>query len=190
MKKKMIAAGAASLALAAMPVVGVFAVDDTDVVDTIIVTVDATCSFNAGQSSSAADTQYSATVPNGAEATFNNSGAHKFNVTCNDNDGYAVTATPTNLIGNAVSTNNIPYTTSYSASGTDGMWSATVTSSDVTGAGLVSPVPDIDAQSHVIITEDGPTENSSFTVTYAAYVGTETPADTYQGTMTYGLSAL
>lgn len=187
--KKLAIAGA-SLVLAAMPVLGVFAADDKEVVDTITVTVNATCSFDNGQSSSAADTAYTATVANGAEAAFNASGAHKFNVTCNNNDGYQVTATPTNLVGETVSTNNIPYTTSYSASGTAGMWSATVTSDDVTGAGLVSPVPAIDAQSHVIITEAGPTDGSSFTVTYAAYVGTETPADVYEGTMTYGLSEL
>ena len=191
MKKSLIAgAGVAALAMAAVPFAGVFAVDDTEVVDTITVTINATCSFDNGQSSSAADTAYTATVANGAEAAFNASGAHKFNVTCNNNDGYEVTATPTNLVGETVSTNNIPYTTSYSASGTAGMWSAAVTSSDVTGSGLTSPVPAIDAQSHVIITEAGPTDGSSFTVTYSAYVGTETPADTYEGTMTYGLSAL
>ncbi|MBQ3413318.1 hypothetical protein IJH33_00465 [Candidatus Saccharibacteria bacterium] len=189
MKKAIIAAGASAV-LAAMPVVGVFATDITSIEDTISVTISPTCSFNTNNSASASNTEFAATVTNGSEAAFNNSGAHVFNVTCNDNDGYSVTATPTNLVGEGVSTNNIPYTTSYSAAGTAGMWSAVVTSSDIAAAGLTTPVPAIDAESHVIATEDSATANSTFTVTYSVYVGTETPADTYTGTMTYGLSTL
>ena len=196
MKKTLIAgAGVAALAMAALPFAGVMADDDKTVVDTITVTVSPTCTFDNGQSSSSADTGYSATVANGAEAAFNNSGAHKFNVTCNDNEGYSVTATPTNLVGTKptgenVTKNNIPYTTSYIASGTAGMWSAVVTSSDAHTPTLTTPVPAIDAQSHVIVTDSGPTNGTTFTVTYSAYVGTETPADVYTGTMTYGLSEL
>ena len=187
--KKLAIAGA-SLALAAMPIVGVFATDIKNVEDTITVTINPTCSFDTVGGASASDTAYSATVANGAEAAFNLSGQHAFHVTCNNNDGYEVTATPTNLVGETVSTNNIPYTTSYAASGTAGMWTATVTSSDVAAAGLTSPIPGPSASSHVIVTEDGPTDGSAFTVTYAAYVGTETPADTYEGTMTYVLAEL
>lgn len=184
--KKLAIAGA-SLALAAMPVVGVFAADDLQVVDTIEITVGATCSFNANNSSSMSDTTYSATVANGAEAAFNNSGSHKFSVNCNDNDGWKVTATPTALAGTAVSTNTIPFVTStnYSASGATGMWSADIV------AGTGSPtVNAFGSTATIVATKTAATDNADFTVTYKAYVGTTTPADTYTGTMTYDLAAL
>ena len=187
MKKSLIAgASALALGLAVIPAAGVFAADVTEITDTVKVTIDPTCSFNTTNSASASNTEFSATVLNGAEAAFNNSGAHKFNVTCNNNDGYTVTATPTNLIGTKPATgdkNNIPYTTSYSASGEDGMWTATIAGDE--GATITSPVPAIDAASHIVVTEDGATANTTFTTTYKVYVGTETPADTYTGTMAY-----
>ena len=50
MKKSLIATGAASLALAAMPVVGVFATQDpAQVVDTVRVIIDESCTFEATQ---------------------------------------------------------------------------------------------------------------------------------------------
>lgn len=187
MKKSLIATSAAAVALAAMPMAGVFAADDTQVVDTIQVTVDSACTFNAEQSASMSDTTYSATVKNGAEASFNNSGAHKFNVMCNNNSGYNVTATATPLTGGTVSTNTIPYTASYVNSGANGDWSATVAAgtnnaSAVTTGAITS--------GSVIVTQNAATASTDFTVTYKAYVGTTTPADTYTGTMTYDLAQL
>lgn len=187
--KKLAIAGA-SLALAAMPVVGVLADDDLQVVDTIQITVGATCSFNTNNSSSMSDTTYSATVENGAEASFNNSGTHKFNVSCNDSDGWTVTATPTALAGTAASGNaSIPFvlasTYGTTPSGTDGKWTATIV------AGTGSPtVNAFGTNATVVATKTASTDNADFTVTYKAYVGTATPADTYTGTMTYVLGQL
>lgn len=185
MKKSLIAAGAASVALAAMPVVGVFAVDDKQVVDTIELTVNATCSFNTNSSASSSDTEYAATVANGAEAAFGTA-THKFNVTCNDNEGWKVTATPTVLTG-AAKSNTLPFVTStnYSASGSTGMWSADIAN----GAGGATVTPFGDTAT-IIATKAASTDNADFTVTYKAYVGTTTPADVYTGTMTYDLAEL
>ena len=47
MKKSLIATGAASLALAAMPVVGVFAATPAQVQDTVKVIIDPSCTFEA-----------------------------------------------------------------------------------------------------------------------------------------------
>ena len=182
--KKLAIAGA-SLALAAMPVVGVFAVDDLQVVDTIQLTINSTCSFNTHSSASSTDTSYSASVLNGEEATFSPA-THKFNVSCNDNDGWKVTATPTALTGTTVST-TIPFVASadYTNSGSTGMWSADV----VVGAGAATITP-FGTSATVIATKTASTNDADFTVTYKAYVGTTTPADVYTGTMTYDLAQL
>ena len=188
--KKSIIAGASVMALAGVvaPVAGVFADDIKNIEDEIVVTVNATCSFDSnGGAATAADKDFAATVANGAEAAFNDGGVHNFYVKCNDTEGYTVSATPTALTGLLPATgtkNSIPYTTTYSASGTAGMWSATVASSDSHNPTVTTPVP---AAGGVIVT-DGTTAGTAFAVTYKAYVGTETPADTYTGTMTYVLA--
>lgn len=185
--KKLAIAGA-SLALAAMPVLGVFADDVQNITDNITVTVNPTCSFdNNSGAASAAGENYTATVLNGAEASFNAGGVHNFFVKCNDTEGYTVSATPSALTGELPVTgtkNSIPYTTTYNATGTAGMWTATVASNDSHNPTVVTPVP---AAGGVIVT-DGKTNGTAFAVTYKAYVGTETPADTYTGTMTYLLA--
>lgn len=158
----------------------------TEVVDTIVITVNATCSFNTNNSASSSDTQYAATVANGAEADFGTA-THKFNVTCNNNGGWKVTATPTALTGNTVSTNTLPFvtSTSYQASGASGKWSADIANG--AGGATVSAFGDT---ATVVATKTSSTANADFTVTYKAYVGTETPADAYEGTMTYVLDTL
>ena len=200
MKKSIIAAGAASAVLAAMPVLGVFA-DTTGITDTIEITVEATCTFNTGDSSVASDTTYSDTVANGAIAQLSNGSAHKFNVFCNDTDGWKVTAgTPNNLTPPAASTTN-SHVITYQASAlpaanaaTEGAWIATVSgagvSAELSGITTVSNVNYIATTGGIIAQEGASTDGSSFTVTYGAYVGTETAADTYTGTIGYTLAAL
>lgn len=201
--KKLAIAGA-SLALAAMPVAGVFAAagDITGITDTLQLTVEATCTFNTAGSAVATDTTYSATVANGAVATLSNGSAHKFNVVCNDTDGWKVTAgAPNDLTPPAASaTNNhiISYQPSAipaAGSGTkEGAWTATVSgdfvSAELGGITTASNVNYIKDEGGIIAQETASTDASSFTVTYGAYVGTETAADTYTGTIGYTLSAL
>ena len=201
---KRLAIAGASLALAAMPVVGVFAADGDilNITDTIQLTVNATCTFNTDDSAVATNTTYSATVANGAVASLSNGSAHKFNVFCNDTDGWKVTAgVPNNLTPPAASTTNnhvIAYQDTAipaAASGTkEGAWTATVsgsfTSAELSGINTVSNVNYIDDEGGIIATEASSTDASTFTVTYAAYVGTETAADTYTGTIGYTLAAL
>ena len=190
--KKSLIAGASVLALAGavMPMAGVFADDIKGFNDTIKVTITPTCSFDTnGGAASASGTEYSATVANGAEAAFTAGGVHNFYVKCNDTEGYTVSATPTALTGllpESGTKNSIPYSASYSASGKSGMWTATVASTDAHNPTVATPVP---AAGGVIIT-DGKTDGTAFAVTYKAYVGTETPADTYTGKMTYLLAEL
>ena len=195
--KKLAIAGSA-VALAAMPVVGVFATDITSVTDTIQLTVEATCTFNTENSGNASDTTYSATVANGAIASLSGGSAHTFNVFCNDNDGWKVTAgAPNNLAGTGTNAHVISYQASAlpaAGAATEGAWIATVSgtgvSAELAGITTVSNVNYIATAGGIIATEAASTDGSSFTVTYGAYVGTETAADTYTGTIAYTLAAL
>lgn len=117
MKKSLIAASAASLTVAAMPVVGVFALDPVNPVkDTIQVTVNATCTFKnelnvtpaevSGEAGTTSDgttdtagNTYSAsgTIGEIVSPQYSSSDTHSFTTFCNDNEGYTVSATATAL---------------------------------------------------------------------------------------------
>ena len=197
--KKVIIAGAASVALAAMPVVGVFATDITTVTDTLQITVDAACSINAVTATSGNDdTTYSANVLNGKIAALNNSSAHEFTVVCNNNAGWKVTAgAPQNLSGTGSNQHLISYAAAAlpaEDSQAEGQWMATVTGTGVPATAESNGIADasghIKTTGGIIATEAVSTDGSTFTVTYGAYVGTKTAADTYTGTIGYTLATL
>lgn len=203
--KKLAIAGA-SVALAAMLVVGVFAAegDITGVTDTTTLTVAATCTFNTGDPespSSASNQSYSDTVLNGHTASLTNGSAHKFTVFCNDKDGWKVTAgVPADLAGTSGSSHVIDFVdAALDTSGTEGQWNAIVSGAGAataaelaTDSGLttVGGTYYIKPAGGIIAQEGASTDGSTFTVTYGAYVGTKTAADTYSGTIGYTLAAL
>ena len=187
MKKSIIAAGAASVALAAMPVLGVFAEDDRAATDTINVTVSPSCTFKAGGDNvvySATGTNASGTV----NPVNNSSNEHEFTVFCNNNGGYNVTAVATALNQDPAITANFAYVndTSTSFTGTSGAWNATMSSSDLT---IANQLPD-GGTSTKIISHAGASgaDGETFKATYTAYIGTATPAGTYTGTIAYTLA--
>lgn len=196
---KKILAGASAVALAAMPMAGVFAADLT-VTDTLQITVNASCSITEGSSTDGLDnkdTTYAATVANGASADFSgtHTGTHTFHVTCNDPDGWSFSATPNNLAGytdnTKASTNNasINFVTSgsYAATGAAGKWTATITAPE----GINVTQPSTAGSSNTIISATGAqAANVEITSAYQAYVGTETAAGYYEGTIAYTLAAL
>ncbi len=187
MKKSLIAAGAASVALAAMPVLGVFADDDTSVTDTIQVTVSPSCTFSQGGT----DDTYSATGTNASGVVAPVSGGsavHNFTVFCNNNTGYKVSATATALNQSPSITANFAYVATLPSTGTTGAWHATV-ATEATGV-TAAQLPAGGAATD-IITKAGASDadGEDFTVTYSAYIGTETPAGTYSGTIEYTLAA-
>ena len=192
MKKSLIATGAASLALAAMPMAGVFAAD-TEVTDTIQITVNSACTIGLDTK----DTTYAATVANGAETTFSttHTGTHAFHVSCNAAGGWSFSATPTNLAGYTASNKstsnndsiNFVATGSYVSTGAAGDWTATITAP----AGITVTQPATAGQSNTIINETGhQAANVEITAAYKAYVGTETAAGYYEGTIAYTLATL
>ena len=201
--KKLAIAGA-SVALAAMPMAGVFA-QDLSVTDTIQITVDSACTIDETNTTTdgldTKDTTYAATVANGAEADFSgtHSGNHAFHVSCNAPGGWSFSVTPTDLAGftdsNKTTTNNdsIPFvaTGSYASavSGTAGAWTATIASTVSTSQTITQP--STAGQANLVINAtNAQASNVEITSTYQAYVGTETSAGFYEGTIAYNLAAL
>ena len=110
MKKTLITAGAASLALAAMPIVGVFAADGTlSQTDTVVLTVQTACSL---ASSGSNDTTYTTQLtPGGNDQAITGS---TFTVTCNDAGGWALYA-----VGNSDATTKTSMDSSTNVDGDD-----------------------------------------------------------------------
>lgn len=204
--KKLAIAGA-SVALAALPIMGVFA-DDTSVVDTIQITVSDTCTIVEASTTDGLDnkdTTYAATLSNGQETSFASvhSGNHLFTVNCNDKDGWSFSATPTDLTGYVAANNSttngdsIAFIASsgYTAAvnnheGTDGVWTATISATGLP-SGVTIAQPSTAGSSNTIITATGAQAGGvEITADYQAYVGTETAAGFYEGTITYALAAL
>ena len=186
MKKKLIAAGAASLAVAAMPVVGVFAVNPVSVQDSLQINVNETCSFSAGGTG----LSLSDTVNPGAETTWASgegtpvASKHDFTVNCNSKN-YTVTAVATDLTktgasahGTIAYTANDTYPTT-STVGDDGKWTAVLTNGDNNAA---------ISKSSSTIKSGNATTTDSFSVAYKAIVGNANEQGTYNGTVTYTLT--
>lgn len=141
---KKIAIAGASVALAAMPVVGVFAdptpsTQTTTQEDTIQITIDSVCSIgydtdtstasspievtgvahNPGSGSwgsgATADTLSSTMIP---ETDTQNLGTTTLGIYCNDEDGYTITTSGAAALSNANLSDNIPINGSFSASST------------------------------------------------------------------------
>ena len=172
----------AGLGMAGMGLVSSGIVVADTVTDTINVTVQPSCTFNSVE-----DKTYIGSAANGTEVdNFNDSGIHEFNLFCNDNNGYIVTATPYDLEANGIE-DVIAYTDNYTHTGVNSMWTAVI-ESDTPGLTVTSPVP---IGGGTIISSDSSTTaaGADFTATYSAYVGTATPAGTYTGTIIYTLTA-
>ena len=135
MKKSIIAASAASLALAAMPIVNTFAAEKT-VTDNITLNVNSTCAMTRTGANGTADTgvvagawtagdpettssgTYEATIDAGGYA---NLGTSTISVTCNDaNNGHYLTVRATGLTSNTTGATGSPinYSTTTAAAGT------------------------------------------------------------------------
>lgn len=181
--KKLAIAGA-SIALAAMPVVGVLAADgNLTTIDTVQVTIDSACSLTASGNSNA----FSANMNNGQlKSDFGNT---TMSIVCNDVGGWKVTA-----IGNS---NDISGTTTMVPTGdgtaiatgtaTEGAtsnWAMKVTGTGATGFTDFAAVPGTAA---IVATQNAATATASLTTTYQVYISPTQQADTYTGKVLYTL---
>ena len=194
MKKSMIAVGAASVALAAMPVVGVFASHT----DTVQVEIETACTVSlktgghaAGAVGAVATTWNSNTLSGSMKnGTYSeNYGSTTLSVTCNDDAGFNVSATPTALTAGTVEDGSGHKLTIPVGSNIDGehsAWSFKVTSVDAS-LGNNATAWQTGTSSSIVDAND-PVSGGEFTVTYGASIDSTQPADTYTGTITYGVT--
>ena len=136
MKKSIIAAGAASVALAAMPIVGAFAATYETITDKVTLSVSESCTMTEGAvvetvpetSADAGDAKYGTIVPLGTitpgNASSNGTGT-PMTITCNSNDGWVLNAAAT-AMNSLTGGYSIPFGQYDSASQTDSVWSAKV----------------------------------------------------------------
>ena len=193
MKKSIIAAGAASVALAAMPIVGAFAVGNNGTLtDVININIADTCAFtrqttahpSGTWTTDTADTTKdiltAQTLTLNTEASL---GGSAFTVVCNDPDGYQVTATKPSLDKPASGTDSAASMTyNDSTTGIAGTWRF---ESNGAGATLGNG-----SGGNIALTEATTTAGSNFTVTYYAYPGASQAAGTYSGTVVYTFAQL
>ena len=181
--KKLAIAGA-SAALAAMPVVGVFAaVTPVEVVDSLQLTVTESCSFSTGGTGLSLTDSIAA----GATTTWNSSN-HAFVVNCNSNS-YAVTAIATDLVktgaaahGTITYTDNTAYDAAVANIGDDGKWTAVLTGGDTT------PSTAAISKTSSTIKSGTSTTSDNFSVAYKAYAGNAQEQGVYNGSVTYTLT--
>ena len=185
MKKSIIAAGASAVALAAMPVVGVFAADVTSQVDTLDITIDATCTMasvsHAPSSGVWTGNTLAKTVTAGA--LNENIGSTSFNIICNNQTGWNVSATATVLTGKTTTSQNIPLGTPEANVAAWNYVSSTSTE------GVTAGVTGNTTSATKVASASDTTGNSgdAFTVTYNVSTDNALSAQIYEGTITYTL---
>lgn len=203
MKKSLIATGAASLALAAMPMAGVFAGTST-VTDTLNVNIPASCtirnSLTQGEAT-ATENVYNVTMKNGQlrndiGTSSADGGAHDSNIVVNCNVQTGTSAEwslaaggkgGSNVLTNGTAAQDIE--TGTATSGADSNWAFKTTTSTQgvsyeTGyaSGTFAPVP---ASSTAIATGTG---NASFVMTYQVFISTTQATGNYTGGVVYTLT--
>ena len=186
--KKLLTVGIASLALAAVPVIGAFA----DFTDTIQLTINESCTLTRQAYSSGGVTN-NTSHKNGTDGTWSTTagtdtlsttrsngtvttalGSSQFKVVCNRIGGYKVTVATTAL-STSGATATIPSNTTYSAS-TSG-WSPISGTTKLANGATVNTVT-------------SPTSGTTFEVSYGVGINATQSAGTYTGTATYSLTGL
>lgn len=188
MKKSIIATGAASLALAAMPALGAFA----DVTDTVILTINSSCSVGQTQGSpvtGTGKTMEETAAVNSHLYTWDADGSQggTLKVTCNDASGWNVKAvgssTGTPVTSMAASNSGTPIVTGTSESGATSNWMF-----KVAGTGTVSGYQSwsaIPATATKVATGNTAVSEGAISTGYQVWVSATQQADTYTGKVTY-----
>lgn len=190
--KKTLMIGTATLAMATLPVVGVFAA--TTQTDTVSITISDNCALAYGATAHTngdgtwSTNTLSATRSNGT-VTYN-LGKSNFNVVCNNGLGYKVAVkTLNNLTSGSYS---IPaYTGATSGSGS--AYTASISGwSPIQAPTSGSPTATTTKykQGDTVKTESATTAGSAFSVYYGVGISATQQAGTYNGTVVYELTKL
>ncbi len=199
MKKSIIAAGAASVALAAMPIIGAFAADGTlTQTDTVIVTVESACSLATSGSTLNPASTYTATIANGGHDT--DIAGSTFTITCNDTGGWDLNAigagTATGDITKMDASTNVDaddIATGVTLDGSVSNWAFKVAKggTDAGNITITSGYTDfsaVPANSTKIATGTSTAGNSTITATYGVGISSTQSAGTYTGKVQYTLA--
>lgn len=184
MNKRILGAGAASLVLAAMPLVATFAADTTEVTDTIKVTIASTCTLGIESGVTKEESLTSGGVTGDIEGA-------SFSITCNDAGGWKLTAqgdgtgtTKTDMVG-TTETNTIP--TGASVAGGTSAWAFKVTADDSIEDGFDS-LHEIPSTATKIAGGSSPVSAKSVKISYKVSASATQAADTYTGKVKYVLA--
>ena len=218
MKKSIIATSAASLALAAMPVVGVFAGTST-VTDEIEVTIAKECAITSNTTDAtdgighgtATENKYSAIMQNGETTVLGGSagtgsetaGSSVISVVCNDS---ATTGTATSWKLEAIGGDGTTVSTVLAGQGTGSDTATNIATSttfsgddsawamQVVGDGVTIQDGFDSANFHVVpgqttlVASGNGSAAGAFTMSYKVYISETQAADTYTGQVTYILA--
>ena len=191
MKKSIIATGAASLALAAMPVVGAFAAVQSSVTDTVKVTINGACSVGTGaDSQTGTGNLFEETMTNNTTKEWAaDSAGSSIKVSCNDASGW-------NIKAQGTSTATVPTSMDATGTGTDIATGTSGTNSywafQVTGTGSVSAFNSwhiVPSDATVVASGSGAVSEQVVKTGYKVYVGATQQADVYTGKVTYTVAA-
>ena len=191
MKKSIIAAGAASVALAAMPIVGAFAATTTGVKDEINAVVNPGCTIT--RSGKTAETDFLDTaqlevIAGGAEDTKSTT---LVNVSCSD-PGWSVRIAPT--VANEINLTSGGNSITPGTSGTASYWAYKVDTKIGNGNTATGTYYALTAQGADVITAESTTtaaaKTGEFTPGYKVFAATSQASGTYTGGVTYTIASL
>lgn len=196
---KKIAIAGASVAFAAMPIVGVFAADGTlSQTDTVVVTVDSNCSLATSGTDVTPDAStYTAPIANGAYNT--SIAGSTFTVTCNDTGGWKL-----NAVGAGTATGDVTKMDASTNTDSDDIATGTTLDGSVSNWAFKIAKGGDDAANITITTgytdfsaiPSGATKiaqgtstagKSTITATYGVGISSTQSAGTYTGKVTYTL---
>ena len=189
MKKSLIATGVASLALAAMPIVGAFAANSTSFTDNLSVTVNSGCTLENGGNTDGTyvDRSFSKNIAVGNYAVLEGSAATDtaaITIKCNTTSGtVTVTSSGDTTLTGETDTNTIA--TGAATSGSASNWAI---KSNATNA---ATDPYAAYKAHVpgtFLTATASASGTTFNPSYQVYVAQGQAPDTYTGAVTYTVS--
>ena len=183
MKKSIIAAGAASVALAAMPIVGVFASSSTTVSDTITATVSNGCTITRAGTGSTVDRSVAISVATGASQTGD---SDAINISCNVGSwtvAAAGTGAGTTSLQTSDGTKSIA--TGHTFSGGTSEWGMMVTATGGTVATNYNDYYDVPSSTTVVT---GSATSGTVTPSYKVYASGTQDTGVYTGEVTYTIA--
>lgn len=177
--KKLLVAGAASLSLAALPVISSFAAP-LPIIDNLTVNIGESCTFIRG-TAGGSGTYAQDMTPNQLSSSF---GSSEMTIECNYASGYKITAAFEDLTGPGTAISYDSTTAPVAGSGT---WAATISSKTVDGTTTTPNT--LVANGGIVLNNTNPTTSADkVTVVYSVSTGAGQAQGQYTGRATYTVS--